>query len=187
MGYQTDLKGQFDLDKPLTPFHKLYLEKFAGTRRMQRDADTCALLDDPVRESVGLPVGPQGAYFIGGAGMAGQNRDASIKDYNNAPGGKQYDTVNGAWTKIKRPEWSQPGLWCQWVPNEDGTAILWDGKEKFYEYVARIDYRIKNFLGPWGYTLNGEVDWDGEETGDNGVIHIQDNKVEAIEDSGCCR
>ena len=70
-----------------------------------------------------------------------------------------------------------PGLWCQWRPNESGTTIEWDGGEKFYEYVAWIEYLITHFLGPWGYKLEGEVYWDGEESGDQGLIEIRDNVV----------
>jgi hypothetical protein len=31
-----------------------------------------------------------------------------------------------------QPPTGQPGLWCQWVPSEDGSEIAWDGGEKFY-------------------------------------------------------
>ena len=27
-----------------------------------------------------------------------------------------------------------PGIWCQWVPTDDGKGIEWDGGEKFYNY-----------------------------------------------------
>lgn len=37
--------------------------------------------------------------------------------------------------KCDRPPRSQPGLWCQWGPRDDGAQILWVGSEKFYNYV----------------------------------------------------
>ena len=52
MGYTTDFDGKFDLDKPLTPEHRAYLEAFARTRRMQRNAVITATMPDPIRESV---------------------------------------------------------------------------------------------------------------------------------------
>ena len=158
MGYTTEFTGKFKLNKPLMPTHAAYLRMFSETRRMARDEDVAAQLPDPFRHVVGLPIGKEGGYFVSGGGFAGQNRDASIVDYNEPPDG-------------------QPGLWCQWVPTEDGTAIEWNGTEKFYDYVEWITYLIEHFLGPWGYVLNGSVFWRGEDTTDVGTIEIHDNKV----------
>lgn len=166
MGYTTDFNGQFDLNKPLAPEHKAYLEAFSGTRRMKRDAYTTEDRPDPVRLAAGLPVGLDGGYFVGEGGHAGQGEWAwgskpetfGILAYNFPPNG-------------------QPGLWCHWIPNDDGTAIYWDGGEKFYDYVEWIKYLIQHFLTPWGYVLNGEVEWFGEDANDRGMICIQDNVV----------
>jgi len=158
MGYNTDLYGSFDLDKPLTPEHKAYLEKFAETRRMNRDAEIASKIDDPIRIAAGLPIGDNGEYFVNGRGFCGQDDDESVKESNHPPAG-------------------QPGLWCQWVPNNGGTAIIWDGGEKFYDYVDWIEYLIENFLKPWGYVLNGEVEWIGEDSNDRGMIVIKNNVV----------
>jgi hypothetical protein len=95
---------------------------------------------------------------VGGKEDFGQGQDDSIVNYNTPPSG-------------------QPSLWCQWVPNENGTAIEWDGGEKFYEYVDWIEYLISNFLAPWGYVLNGEVEWSGEDRDDRGMIIIDNNIV----------
>lgn len=95
-----------------------------------------------------------------GTGDFGQDRDPSIADYNSPPEG-------------------QPGLWCQWVPSEDGTEIVWNGAEKFYYYVEWIDFLVEKFLKPWGYKVNGRVEWSGEEQGDIGVIEVIDNVVDA--------
>ena len=159
MVYTTDFDGKFDLDKPLTDAHHLYLTKFAETRRMKRNAEVAEGLYDPIRKAAGLPIGLQGACFVGTGVDMGQGHDESVLDHNTPPKG-------------------QPGLWCQWVPNDAGTAIEWDYSEKFYAYVDWIEYLIYHFLKPWGYVLNGEVEWDGEERGDIGIIIIRDNKVE---------
>ena len=158
MGYQTYFTGQFKLDKPLLPEHAQYLAAFSSTRRMKRDAGVAERLADPVRVQAGLPIGPQAAYFVGGGGLFGQDRDASIIDYNEPPTG-------------------QPGLWCNWEPIKDGTAIEWSGTEKFYNYVEWMQYLIDNFLSRWGYTVNGEVEWEGEEQGDIGKIIVTNNEV----------
>jgi len=169
MGYTTDFDGEFTLDKPLKAEHAAYLHAFSDTRRMKRDAKIAETLPDPVRKAAGLPIGDEGAYFVGGAGFAGQDNDRSVLDHNG-------------------PAKSQPSLWCQWVPNADPeevttgpTAIEWNGGEKFYHYVKWIEYLIANFLAPWGYVLNGTVEWSGEEAGDIGKIVIKDNKVKALE------
>jgi hypothetical protein len=159
MGYTTDFSGEFTLNKPLIAEHLAYLEAFSNSRRMKRNATKNALLPDPVREAAGLPVGEDGGYYVGGADdNHGQNHTDDVLDHNTPPEG-------------------QPGLWCRWVPNHDGTAIEWDGGEKFYEYTEWICYLIKHFLAPWGYVLNGEVDWFGEDSDDRGRITVTANRV----------
>lgn len=161
MGYNTEFYGSFELSEPLSFEHKNYLRKFADTRRMRRNESILSKFKDPIREAVGLPVGVEGEYFVGGTGNFGQDHDESILDYNDQPR-------------------TQPCLWCQWVPSEDGTKIEWNGAEKFYGYIQWIEYLLKNFLIPWGYNLNGTVHWRGEEFGDDGKIVVKDNVVSVI-------
>lgn len=161
MGYDTNFSGEFNLDKPLTVAHKAYLEAFASSRRMIRNAKLTEKRSDPIREAVGLPVGEDGGYFVGEGGFHGQDDGEDVVNHNSPPT-------------------DQPGLWCQWVPNELGTAIVWDEGEKFYEYIDWLEYLIQHFLAPWGYTLNGKVAWYGEENSDQGVIYVKNNKIQAI-------
>lgn len=161
MGYTTEFYGKFTVEPPLRKEHAEYLRAFSETRRMKRDVEKSPVNDpasDPMRIAVGLPVGPEGAYFVGGGGFAGQDRDPSILDYNREPSG-------------------QLGLWCKWAPSEDGNAIEWNGAEKFYNYVRWLEYLIDNFLEPWGYVLNGVVEWEGEDRDDVGRIKVADNVV----------
>jgi hypothetical protein len=158
MGYTTYFEGEFTLDRPLANEHRKYLEAFSGTRRMRRNPELTAERPDPVREAAGLDVGPEGAYFVGGGDFRGQEHSEDVVGYNDPPKG-------------------QPGLWCQWVPDEAGTVIQHDEGEKFYSYVEWIEYLIQHFLAPWGYTLSGEVTWSGEEQGDMGKIVIEANAV----------
>jgi hypothetical protein len=90
MGYTTDFEGQFDLDKPLAPAHRVYLKAFEDSRRMVRDAEKTALRPDPVRDAVGLPVGPEGSYFVGGD----SGRGSDILDSNTAPGRKGWGSMD---------------------------------------------------------------------------------------------
>lgn len=102
--------------------------------------------------------GIEGEFFIDGKGFAGQDRDDTIINYNTPPK-------------------TQPSLWLQWVPNDEGTAIVWDEGEKFYNYIEWIKYLIEKILSPRGYILNGQVRWRGEDFDDIGVITINDNIV----------
>lgn len=158
MGYTTDFAGQFYLDRELSDEHAAYLRAFSYSRRMKRDALKAAYLPDPVREAAGLPVGDFGGYFVGGGGLCGQGHDASIQDYNSPPPG-------------------QPSLWCHWTPSDDNLHIEWDEGEKFYDYVAWLQYIVDHFLQPWGYKLTGSVTWRGECMGDEGVITVVDGVV----------
>ena len=158
MGYTTDFYGSFELDKPLKPEHAAYLRQFAATRRMKRNAEITATRPDSLRQAVGLPVGDEGGFFVGAEGMAGQEDSPDVIDYNSPPVG-------------------QPGLWCQWVPSDLGQHIEWDGSEKFYDYIEWLEYIIEKFLAPWGYVLNGSVEWKGEDYIDLGLIEVVNNKV----------
>lgn len=159
MGYTTYFTGHFNISPPLEPAQVTYLNLFNSSRRMKRDPNIAATLPDPAREAVGLPIGTEGAYFVGGAGYAGQDRDASILDYNEPPSG-------------------QPSLWCDWMISDEGLGGLeWDETEKFYNYVEWLEYLIEHFLKPWGRTLNGEVEYQGEDPADFGKIQVNDNKV----------
>ena len=161
MGYTTDFIGEFELNTPLTPEHKAYLEAFADTRRMKRDDAVIAKLPDPIREAVGLPA--IGAYYVAGVedGNFGQKAhvgENGILEYNYPPEG-------------------QPGIWCQWTPNDAGDAMEWDYGEKFYSYVEWIVYLRDHFLAPWGYIMDGEVEWEGEDRTDAGKIIIVNNLI----------
>ena len=107
---------------------------------------------------VGTEYGKEGEFYVDGTGWAGQDHDNNVINYN-------------------RPPSTQPGLWCQWIPTDDGCELVWDGGEKFYNYVEWLDYLIDKILAPRGYTLNGECQWFGEERDDVGVIIVKNNKV----------
>lgn len=155
MGYTTYFIGMFDITPTLTPEHLEYLTWFSKTRRVKRDAIATAVLPDPVREAVGLPVGIDGGFYIGDTRRNfHDDREIGVTDHNNPPEG-------------------QPGLWCQWVPDSVGTSLQWDEVEKFYDYIDWLKYLMAKFLTPWGYALNGTVEWFGEESDDRGMIILE--------------
>jgi hypothetical protein len=113
-----------------------------------------------------------GPYFVDGKGEFGSN-DPDVIDQNTPPKG-------------------QPGLWCQWVPSEDGKEIHWDDGEKFYEADDWIRYLIEHFLKPGakavgkvpgivgGHIVSGWVEAQGEEDGDLWAIDVKSNKVRIL-------
>lgn len=110
-----------------------------------------------MKRNVGPEYGVEGEFYIEGKGAYGQDRENNIIDYNCPPK-------------------TQPSLWCHWIPTEDGTAFEWDGGEKFYNYIEWLEY-IVTFLAPLGYVVNGEVEWQGEDSDDRGLIIVKNNKV----------
>jgi hypothetical protein len=111
-----------------------------------------------MKRKVSDKFGVDGEFFVGGTGSFGQDSTGDVVDYNEPPS-------------------TQPGLWCQWTPTQDGMGIEWDGGEKFYNYTEWLVYIINKLLEPNGYVLNGVVQWQGEEVGDVGEIFVEDNKV----------
>ena len=111
-----------------------------------------------MKRNVDEAFGIDGEFFVFGTGEYGQGNDDNIVSFNNEPS-------------------TQPSLWCQWIPTEDGTGIEWDCGEKFYSYNDWLFYLIHKILAPNGYTLNGVVKWQGEEVGDVGKIVVIDNVI----------
>ena len=158
MGYTTWFTGGLQFDKPVSEELKTYIEEFSLIRHMKRDVEKIKEAYPNWKEKCfNDDLGVDGEYFIGGSGIMGQANDSSILEYN-------------------RPASTQPGLWCQWIIEND--ELVWDQGEKFYEYEAWLVYLIDNFIAPSGYKLNGEIQFQGEDEDDFGLIIVVDNEVE---------
>lgn len=163
MGYSTQFSGQFNITPTLELRHVHYLKQFADVRHVARRNDKNSLDErqtfwdeDHQRKmlSIGKPE-VECEFYVDGD-----------------PDGDTSDVLD-----YDRPPKTQPGLWCQWAPTEDGKYLAWDGSEKFYNYVEWLRYICDNFLAPAGYLLNGVVKYQGEEIGDVGQIDVFNNKV----------
>ena len=121
----------------------------------------------------------QGPYYVDSKALFGQ-------DWNNP------DVIDA-----NEPAEGQPGLWCKWVPTDDGAAIEWDGGEKFYNAEAWMEYLIEHFVGSdpvakradperfgflQGHTCNGVILAQGEEPSDRWTLVVRDNQVEVLDD-----
>ena len=156
MGYTTTFEGSFYFDKPLTQDQIKYLQAFSEKRRCQIKTEAFENMLDPLREKVGLPTGEEGAFCINYPDISWG--DGNIIDFNEPPLG-------------------QPDLWCKWVPTDDGTQLIWNGREKFYGYIYWLIYMVDNFFLPWGYVLNGEIRYQGEDKDDQGVLIFKKNNL----------
>lgn len=66
------------------------------------------------------------------------------------------------------------GGYVQWEVFDDGKYLAWDGGEKFY--IPWLKVVIDQVLSPWGIVVNGELEWDGEESG-VGLISVNNNEI----------
>ena len=69
-----------------------------------------------------------------------------------------------------------PRSYMQWVPTQSLDHIVYDGNEKFYEYVDWMKWLV-NYLKSIGITADGEIDWSGERAGDTGTIVVANSEV----------
>ena len=160
MGYTTYFEGGVTIDPPLNETEIKYLNKFAQTRRMDRE---------------------KGQYYVGGEGDFGQAREDDIRDYNRPPEGQP-----GLWCQWvpvvdKTDEVTGDPV--------SANVIEWDGGEKFYYATEWMQYIIDHFIGEnplaklnqpehfdflQGHKVNGEIFADGEEPGDHWKIVVKD-------------
>jgi hypothetical protein len=66
--------------------------------------------------------------------------------------------------------------YMQWVPTVSLCGIVWDGNEKFYDYISWMKW-LCGWLGHRGVYATGEIAWQGEERGDLGKITVIENSV----------
>jgi hypothetical protein len=92
-----------------------------------------------------------------------------------------------------RPPAGQPNERCCWTPTDDGSAIVWDGSEKFYDGPDWMQYLIDHFLtrtaGSFaadprseGFTFDhqchGHLRAQGEDFRDRWALAVSGNRVE---------
>ena len=170
MGYTSDFTGHVTIDPPLNEAEVAYLSKFSGTRRMDRE---------------------KGPYYVDGAGFAGQDRESDILNFNSPPDGQP--SLWCSWTYTG----AENGEWCVEPDAPFGSAMFWNGDEKFYSSAEWMQYIIHHFLKPnavasttgdpqfaeftFNHVLNGEIHVQGEDPADIWKIIVEDNVVKIAE------
>jgi hypothetical protein len=142
-----------------------YYTKFKGCFNLNKELDkkTHEFLikfnkTKRVKRKLPEKYGVDGEFYVDGKGFLGQEKDETVIDINIPPS-------------------TQPGLWCDWKPSEDGKKIEWDGRENFYNHIEWLEYLIDKVLEPKGYKITGKVEWIGENLKDRGVIEVIENKI----------
>lgn len=84
------------------------------------------------------------------------------------------------WNEEDRGGTGKPGKhpdgYMQWLPTDDLRGLVWDGNEKFYDYVEWMEWLVAR-LAEWGIAGNGAIHWQGEENGDTGVLSVTGSTV----------
>ncbi|GGM30035.1 hypothetical protein ACFFX1_48290 [Dactylosporangium sucinum] len=92
------------------------------------------------------------------------------------------DTVQrlAGWAGTRHEDPGLPGHWCHWVAFDDGATIGWDGAEKFYAAELWLAHVIEHLLPP-GHVVDGTIEAEGEEPGDEWRIEVRDNVVHVVQ------
>jgi hypothetical protein len=193
MGYSTNFDGAIMIEPALTKEQADYINLLCQTRRMKRDIKVLWEMykgkhGNPFAEEktpIGI-YGHEGEFFAlddGQNGQSGHGTDKSIIDYNVAPGqmvSQGMENFNKVWNANQARKDAltcQPGLWCSWEIEAEGEKLVWNGGEKFYDYINWLRYLIDRFFSKWGVLLNGEIHWTGEDSNDQGKIKVKNNVV----------
>jgi hypothetical protein len=171
MGYCTDFRGHFKLERPLAPHHLAYLQAFNEAPHVRWNVDLVKEYPDPLREAVGLPLGENGCYFTS------HNFIKSDDDY--PPWVVYRGRVKNDPAYLGGVCPGMPNGSCDWRPNDDGTELI-AYADKVHGYIQWLHFLIDHFLAPWGYVLNGEMTWQGEWEHDTGTIVIEKNVITVL-------
>ena len=69
---------------------------------------------------------------------------------------------------------------CDWQLSGGRLSVEGESRGEQDEWLRLL---IVRFFQPNVYTLSGEVSWEGDQSADTGVIHLDDNRVESVSDS----
>lgn len=159
MGYTTEFYGAIDIEPKVTDEFRDRFNSFTNDRHMTLSYSTIEKYDEnPDSHTVdGKPVACScwNWYFV-------PTDDCKEINYHDAV---DYDCPQDL-----------PDVYCDWTITDD-SELVWNGNEKSYYMYAWLDILIDRVFKPKGYTLNGEVEFQGEEPDDEGTFYVNDNVV----------
>ena len=158
MGYTTYFEGGFSFNKKISNRLKDYINGFANTRHMLYNTEKIKKDYEFYRIfTYDGNLGENGCLINDTKRLLDGFKSEYVLDYNN----------NGVC----------PSLWAQWIVSDDGTELVWDGGEKFYEYDKWLVFYINNFFKKEDIILNGVSYYFGEDSQDAGFLIVDNNKV----------
>jgi hypothetical protein len=110
--------------------------------------------------------------FVGGFAL---NRELTHREWMELKELASYD--EDVYKRYTSTPDTIPTTYNQWTTNEDGTMIIFNGGEKFYDYVHWLRWIVKHYLKPRNLTIDGSVTWQGEKIDDVGIIFATDNRI----------
>jgi len=69
---------------------------------------------------------------------------------------------------------------CDWRYRDGCLSIEGESRDGQEAWLRLLDTR---FFQPNGFALSGEVSWDGDQSGDTGVIYVEEHRIEAVADT----
>ena len=69
---------------------------------------------------------------------------------------------------------------CDWEYGDGCLSIEGESRDGQEGWLRLL---VARFFQPNGYKLSGEVSWDGDQSGDTGVIYVEEDRVEAVADT----
>ncbi|MEW1910310.1 hypothetical protein AB0442_17940 [Kitasatospora sp. NPDC085895] len=160
MGYHTEFTGRIEVVPPLNAAERSYLRRFAGSRRMDRDA---------------------GPYYVDGPphrpfDRSGQAGNDDVRDADRPPEGQP-----GLWCHWEPVE---DGSGIEWNGAEKFYfATEW--MSYLVDHFLKPGAAAQGHPGfehfTFDHVLNGTVEAVGEEPGDAWQLLVRDNTVSAIE------
>lgn len=187
MGYTTIFRGKITTENEIKKELREYLDRFLTIRHVTRDVERIKLVyPDWEKYTYNGKLGTNGEFFATPMLMPEECFTESLfskplKNYLNqkAPEGYVFNPVgqdeDDSVIDNDRPAGRCPGLWCDW--RLKGQDIEWSGAEKFYSYVDWLEYILDNFMTPNGIYYSGEIEWQGEDEEDRGIIKVRKNIV----------
>lgn len=157
MGYHTNFNGKITSCQTFDKETIEYLKGISSTRRVKRSTKILAKRLGISEEKCIKLYGKEAKNYFDDKGYMGQIHTIDITNYNSPPD-------------------NQPSLWCDWTVGKDNKSIISKNTEKAHEYIEWMEYILKE-LSLRGYTLNGSISWHGEDSEDNGSLHVDDNTL----------
>ena len=183
MGYCVKFSRCLKISPPLSKEQVAYLQRFSEIRHVYHHShflETNSKVHDPLREAVGLPVGKNGAYFVGYFEHEGLSeakaQGIEIDSYYQDP--ESIPSVQNP----NHPSPLLPGLFCGWTVSDNGRKLIWDGREKFRYFSEWLIFLQNHFFKPWNKNLNGYICWSGEDKKDKGFLVVNaDQSISTID------